>query len=29
VFKGLAHALREAVTLDPRVTDVPSVKGRL
>jgi imidazoleglycerol-phosphate dehydratase len=29
VFKGLARALREAVALDPRVTDVPSVKGAL
>jgi imidazoleglycerol-phosphate dehydratase len=29
VFKGLARALREAVELDPRGTDVPSVKGRL
>lgn len=29
VFKGLARALREAVTLDPRVEGVPSVKGAL
>jgi imidazoleglycerol-phosphate dehydratase len=29
VFKGLARALRAAVELDPRVADVPSVKGTL
>lgn len=29
VFKGLARALRAAVELDPRITDVPSVKGTL
>lgn len=29
VFKGLARALRVAVELDPRITDVPSVKGTL
>ena len=29
VFKGLARALREAVEIDPRGTDVPSVKGQL
>ncbi|GAA2517133.1 imidazoleglycerol-phosphate dehydratase HisB [Pilimelia columellifera] len=28
-FKALARALREAVTLDPRVTGVPSTKGAL
>jgi imidazoleglycerol-phosphate dehydratase len=29
IFKGLARALRTAVERDPRVTDVPSVKGAL
>ncbi len=29
IFKGLARALRAAVELDPRITDVPSVKGVL
>jgi len=29
VFKGLARALRAAVEIDPRITDVPSVKGTL
>ncbi len=29
IFKGLARALRAAVELDPRITDVPSVKGTL
>ncbi len=29
IFKGLARALREAVDLDPRSDDVPSVKGTL
>jgi imidazoleglycerol-phosphate dehydratase len=29
VFKGLARALRQAVSLDPRSDDVPSVKGAL
>ncbi len=29
VFKGLARALRQAVELDPRHDDVPSVKGTL
>ena len=29
IFKGLARALRAAVELDPRVSDVPSVKGVL
>ena len=29
IFKGLARALRVAVELDPRITDVPSVKGVL
>lgn len=29
VFKGSARALRSAVTLDPRQTDVPSTKGTL
>jgi imidazoleglycerol-phosphate dehydratase len=29
IFKGLARALRAAVELDPRVADVPSVKGTL
>ncbi len=28
-FKALARALRDAVALDPRVTDVPSTKGSL
>src|SRR3954470_22457490 len=28
-FKALARALRQAVALDPRVTDVPSTKGAL
>jgi len=28
-FKGLAQALRDACTLDPRVTGIPSTKGRL
>jgi imidazoleglycerol-phosphate dehydratase len=28
-FKALARALRTAVALDPRVTDVPSTKGAL
>jgi imidazoleglycerol-phosphate dehydratase len=28
-FKALARALRAAVALDPRVTDVPSTKGAL
>ena len=29
VFKGLGRAIRVAVTLDERVTDVPSTKGSL
>ena len=29
IFKGLARALRAAVEFDPRITDVPSVKGTL
>ena len=29
VFKAFAHALREAVTPDPRRTGVPSTKGRV
>ena len=29
IFKGFARALRAAVELDPRVADVPSVKGVL
>lgn len=29
IFKALGHALREAVSLDPRVTGVPSTKGSL
>ncbi|HZO08186.1 MAG TPA: imidazoleglycerol-phosphate dehydratase HisB [Myxococcota bacterium] len=29
IFKGLARALRVAVELDPRISDVPSVKGVL
>lgn len=29
IFKGLARALRIAVELDPRISDVPSVKGVL
>ena len=29
IFKGLARALRAALELDPRITDVPSVKGTL
>ncbi len=29
IFKGLARALRVALEIDPRVTDVPSVKGAL
>jgi imidazoleglycerol-phosphate dehydratase len=29
IFKGTARALRSAVTLDPRQTDIPSTKGRL
>jgi imidazoleglycerol-phosphate dehydratase len=29
IFKGLARALRAAVELDPRIGDVPSVKGVL
>ena len=28
-FKAFARALREAVALDPRVTDIPSTKGTL
>ena len=28
-FKALARALRAAVAIDPRVTDVPSTKGAL
>ena len=28
-FKAVARALRDAVALDPRVTDVPSTKGSL
>jgi imidazoleglycerol-phosphate dehydratase len=28
-FKAFAHALRDAVELDPRVTGVPSTKGVL
>ncbi|MDO5065739.1 MAG: imidazoleglycerol-phosphate dehydratase HisB [Propionibacteriaceae bacterium] len=28
-FKALARALRDAIALDPRVTDVPSTKGAL
>jgi imidazoleglycerol-phosphate dehydratase len=29
IFKAVARALGAAVTLDPRVTDVPSTKGML
>ncbi len=29
IFKALGRALAEALTLDPRVTDVPSTKGML
>ena len=29
VFKGFARALRQAVTIDPRVKDIPSSKGIL
>ncbi len=29
IFKGLAHAIREALELDPRSTDIPSTKGVL
>ena len=29
IFKALGHALREAVSYDPRVTGVPSTKGSL
>ena len=29
IFKGLARALRVALEIDPRVTDVPSVNGAL
>jgi imidazoleglycerol-phosphate dehydratase len=29
IFKGLARALRVALEIDPRVVDVPSVKGAL
>jgi imidazoleglycerol-phosphate dehydratase len=29
VFKALGRALREAVSLDPRVKGVPSTKGKL
>jgi len=29
IFKAVARALRQAVSLDPRVTDVPSTKGSL
>ena len=29
IFKGVARALRAALELDPRITDVPSVKGTL
>lgn len=28
-FKALARALRDAIALDPRVTDIPSTKGAL
>ena len=29
IFKGLAHAIREAVELDPRSAEIPSTKGVL
>jgi len=29
IFKGLGRALREAVTIDPRVKGLPSTKGKL
>jgi imidazoleglycerol-phosphate dehydratase len=29
IFKGVAKALRQATSLDPRNTDVPSTKGKL
>ena len=29
IFKAFGRALRAAVTLDPRVTDLPSTKGTL
>jgi imidazoleglycerol-phosphate dehydratase len=29
VFKGLGRALREAVTINPRVKGLPSTKGKL
>jgi len=29
IFKALGHALREAVSNDPRVQGVPSTKGSL
>ena len=29
IFKALGHALRQAVSLDPQVTGIPSTKGML
>ena len=29
VFKGLGRALREAVTINPRMKGIPSTKGKL
>jgi imidazoleglycerol-phosphate dehydratase len=29
IFKGLGRALREAVSIDPRVKGLPSTKGKL
>jgi imidazoleglycerol-phosphate dehydratase len=29
IFKGIARALRDAITIDPRVTGVPSTKESL
>ena len=29
IYKGAARALRTAVTIDPRQTDIPSTKGKL
>jgi len=29
VFKGIGRALREAISLDPRTSQIPSTKGTL
>jgi imidazoleglycerol-phosphate dehydratase len=29
VFKAFGKALQQAVTINPRITDIPSTKGRL